>query len=633
MKTLELFGQNSDEQLGSRELTRVPEILKERSEACYRSAFFSEEGKANCFGPMTMIFAVRLAKDLLLEGCDYSGVDIKLETAGRVLPAIPAQNELVKLLDAPDTMIHVNGKVYKPNSEVYGFQHVYDDAAKCMDKLKQMGFTNDTMAIFATPDDITLEINGSAFGLEGNNELASRYYKLICYIAEVKDVGGTPQKSSIKTILLDTTMYSKKILIPGSIHPVLKRNKVGIGASHFSFGIAAFDEMCSKKHTARECIQEALNWVKFNEKQLTPVAGIRELLDSLNSVALPDQSKTASIASSVNSANVLATLAPVTAKNFIGVFQPLKIEIEATAPNFKGIAEGIHSFSGNLDKTLGRGWSHGGLHLILGERENGKASMLMQQSLLIENKMPVLYVSYEQTVKDFVINASCLTSGINKSELWSGLSGNGPNYQQVRLAFGSAVDKLQIKLSHNLFFSGVEAGRTSFDADEIIQLASMLPDAPNKLVIIESINEEDFDDIKAQLQKLKAIALAGNVTVIMSVHTKGEVSKRPNLVEDSDLELLTKYQRFSDTIIDLNTSKVNMRKFVALIKGQIDPALVSNLEQKALQLCGGKRLKSDTYSLARVIHNRNGRRDMILYLYQPDMGRFFDLATVGMGKA
>lgn len=634
MKTLELFCQDSEEKLGSFDITKVPELLKEHTDSCFRSAFFSEEGKANCYGPLTMTFAVRLAKDLLLEGCDYAGLEIKIESAGRTLPAIPAQNELLKLLEAPDTLINVNGKVFKPNTEVYGFQQVYDDAAKCMDKLKQLGFNNESMSIYATPEDITLEVNGSALGLEGNMELASRYYKLICYLGEIKEVGGKPQKTSVKTVLLDTAMTSKQILIPGSVHPTLKRNKVGIGASHFSYGIAAFSDDCSKKHTIQECIQEALNWVKFNEKKLNPVAGIRELLDTLTTVVLPDKNKTAAaVSSSVNSATVLAALAPVTAKSYVGVFQPLKAEIEAAAASFKGIATGITAFCPGLDKTLGHGWAHGGLHIILGGRENGKSTMLIQQAVLSENKMPVLYISFEQTLKSFVINAASLIGGINKSEMFAGLSGAAANSNQVKLALGAAVDKLQTKLSQNLFFSGVEAGRTKFDADEIIQLAAMLPDAPSKLIIIESVCEDDFNgDINAQLQKLKAVAMAGNVTVIMSIHTNAPVSKRPNVIEEADIDYLDKYQRFSDTIINLATEKTNMRRFVALIKGQIDPALVANLEQKAMQLCGGKKLKTDTYSLARVIHNRNGRRDMLLFLYQPDMGRFFDLASVGLSR-
>ena len=634
MKTLEIFSQDSEEKLGDFEITRVPELMRSHTESLYRSAFFSEEGKTNCYGPLTMTFAVILAKDLLLEGCDYSGLDIKIESAGRTLPAIPAQSELLKLLEAPDTFINVNGKVFKPNTEVYGFQQVYDDAAKCMDKLKQMGFGNDSMAIYATPVDITLEVNGSALGLEGNEELASRYYKLICHIGEIKEVGGKPQKTNVKTILLDTAVPTKKILLAGSVHPTLKRNKVGIGASHFSYGIAAFSDDCSKKHRIQECIQEALNWAKFNDRKLTPVAGIRELLDTLQTIALPDKSRTAAaVSSSVNSASMLATLAPVTAKSYIGVFQPLKAEIEAAAAGFKEIPAGVTAFSASLDKTLGRGWSHGGLHLILGNRESGKSTMLVQQAILSENKMPVLYISFEQTIRDFVMDAASLTGGINKSEMMSGLSGTTPNASQVKLAVGAAIDKLQTKLSPNLFFSGVEAGRTKFDADEIIQLAAMLPDAPSKLIIIESVSEDDFmGDANNQLQKLKAVALAGNITVIISIHTNTPMAKRPNVIEDADIDLLNKYQRFSDTIINLTTEKTNMRRFVALIKGQIDPELVANLEQKAMQLCGGRKLKTDTYTLARFIHNRSGRRDMLLMLYQPDMVRFFDLASVGLSR-
>ena len=118
------------------------------------------------------------------------------------------------------------------------------------------------------------------------------------------------------------------------------------------------------------------------------------------------------------------------------------------------------------------------------------------------------------------------------------------NAASVKLAFGAAIDRLQTKLSQNLFFSGVETGRTKFDADEIIQLASMLPEAVNKLVIIDSVGEEDFDNVNSQLQKLKAVALAGNMTVLMSIHTSCDSSKSPNLIYDDDLGFLAKYDRF-----------------------------------------------------------------------------------------
>ena len=633
MKTLKLFIQSAEEQTENCELARIPEILKEHDESCFRSSFFSEEGKNDCFGPLTLTFAVRTAKDLLLEGCEYQGIEIKLETAGKLLPAIPAHAELQKLLEASDTIVHVNGHIYKPNTEVFGFQQVYDDSVKCIDGLKKLGFNNESMAIYATPDDITVEVSPSAVGLEGNNELSSRYYKLLCHLADVKDVGGKPQKTDVKTILLNSVLPEGKTLLPGSPHPTMRRVKVGVGASHFAYGIAAFSDTCGKKRSKDECIQEALNWLKFIDKELPAVKGIRELLDTLPNVALPGKSNKGQMVQTAASPVAAASnvSAPTSTKTFIGVFQSLKAELEDAKNDFKDIPQGITAFSTGLDKILGHGWSIGGLHLIVGGREQGKASFLLQQAILSENKIPVLYISYEQNLRNFVMNSACLIGGINKSEMIAGLV--GPNANHVKAALAATVDKLQAKLSQNLYFSGNEAGRVKFEADDILQLADMLPEAPSKMIVIESVSEDDLGESAfEQLQKLKAAAAANNYSILMSIHSKNSLVKRPNVIEESDLAYLDRYQRFSDTIICLETEKTNLRKFVALVKGQVDAALVANLEQKALQLCGGKRLKTDSYCFSRIIHNRNGKRDMILFLYQPDMGRFFELATVPLSR-
>lgn len=633
MKTLKLFIQSAEEQTENCELARIPEIIKEHDESCFRSSFFSEEGKNDCFGPLTLTFAVRTAKDLLLEGCEYQGIEIKLETAGKLLPAIPAHAELQKLLEASDTIVHVNGHIYKPNTEVFGFQQVYDDSVKCIDGLKKLGFNNESMAIYATPDDITVEVSPSAVGLEGNNELSSRYYKLLCHLADVKDVGGKPQKTDVKTILLNSVLPEGKTLLPGSPHPTMRRVKVGVGASHFAYGIAAFSDTCGKKRSKDECIQEALNWLKFIDKELPAVKGIRELLDTLPNVALPGKSNKGQMVQTAASPVAAASnvSAPTSTKTFIGVFQSLKAELEDAKNDFKDIPQGITAFSTGLDKILGHGWSIGGLHLIVGGREQGKASFLLQQAILSENKIPVLYISYEQNLRNFVMNSACLIGGINKSEMIAGLV--GPNANHVKAALAATVDKLQAKLSQNLYFSGNEAGRVKFEADDILQLADMLPEAPSKMIVIESVSEDDLGESAfEQLQKLKAAAAANNYSILMSIHSKNSLVKRPNVIEESDLAYLDRYQRFSDTIICLETEKTNLRKFVALVKGQVDAALVANLEQKALQLCGGKRLKTDSYCFSRIIHNRNGKRDMILFLYQPDMGRFFELATVPLSR-
>lgn len=632
VKTLELITLNPEEQTEVCELTRIPEILKGHSNSCFRGPFFSDGEKINCFGPMTVSFEIRTAKDLLLEGCEYQGLEIKLETGGHVLPALPAYSELEKLLDSLDTIVHINGHIYKPNSEVFGFQQVYDDAVKFIDNLKKLGFTNETMAIYATPNDITVEINGSAFGIEGNSELSSRYYKLLCYLAEIKEGNGKPQKTTIKTVLLNTVLPKSKILLPGSIHPIMKRVKVAVGASHFAYGIAAFSDTCGKKRTPDECIKEALNWLKFLEREQTPVSGIRELLDNLPRISQPNKASKITVAKSSTAQSTKDTPSSNTSKNFIGVFQSLKSELEAAKNDFINFTNGVPAFNVGLDKTLGKGWAIGGIHIILGNREKGKASLLLQQAIISENKMPVLYISFDQNIKNFVFNAASLIGGLNKSEILSALSGT--NADKTKMILGTAIDKLQNKLSQNLFFSGVEAGRTKFDADEILELTTMLPEAPRKLVIIESVSEDDFKDSpNTQLQKLKSAALANNLTVLISIHVNEEISKHPNFIEDSDIDYLAKYQRFSDTIIDLVTDRSNLRKFVALVKGQVDTALVNSLEQKALQFSGGKRLKNDTYSFLRLIHNRNGKRDLMLFLYQPDMGKFFELATVPLARS
>ena len=67
MKTLKLTTYTPEETVKDCELERIPEVLKEQINSCFRSPFFSEDNKINCFGPFTMTFAVRTAKNILLE--------------------------------------------------------------------------------------------------------------------------------------------------------------------------------------------------------------------------------------------------------------------------------------------------------------------------------------------------------------------------------------------------------------------------------------------------------------------------------------------------------------------------------------------------------------------------------------
>ncbi len=95
------------------EVTRVPELVKAHPEGCSRSALFTCDDQKSPAGPLTLVFAIRRARDLLLENCEYNGVDLQLEVSGRTLPQLPAARELEKLLNSPDTLVHVNGNVFK----------------------------------------------------------------------------------------------------------------------------------------------------------------------------------------------------------------------------------------------------------------------------------------------------------------------------------------------------------------------------------------------------------------------------------------------------------------------------------------------------------------------------------------
>ncbi len=621
-KFVSLFHPDLDGGRTVSEVTRVPELVKAHPEGCCRSALFTGEDQKSLFGPLTLVFASRRARDLLLEGCDYQGLEMQIETAGRKLPQLPVASELERLLNAPDTLIHVNGNVFKPATEVFGFQQVYDDSVRCIESLKRLGFTQETMAIYATPEEISVEIHGGATGLEGCEDLVSAYYRIICHVAGIKDAGGKPTKTDVKTILLQTCQKDWPILLPGCNHPTLHRPRVGVGASHFAYGIAAFSDFCCKKRTLQECLQETFTWVKFIQAELPAVAGFKEKADKMPLLPFPGARQPG------KHAPAGGTVA------HSGRFQPLKTEFDESSARLRNLPPVCHSIAAGLDKSLGGGWSASGIHVIAGPRESGKSAFMMQQALLSEAKMPVLYISCEHSLREFVMRAATSAAGLNLGDLLGHMPISGAMGENARNSYAAAVEKLQNQITPNLFFSGVEANRHGIDPREIQQLAAMMPGDGEKLVLIESVCESDFaDEFASRMRQLKDIATAGRLTIIMSVHYQISCDKRPHFIEEKDLELLEKFQRYSDSILVMLSEKVNLRRFVAMIKGQIDAQLVGSLEQKALQLAGNKRFKTDTYSLMRLIHTRTGRRDLLLFLYQPDSGRFFELAALALSRA
>lgn len=603
------------------DITRVPEIVKAHPQGCFRSVFFTGDDQKTEFGPLTLVFAIRRARDLLLEGCEYHGMDIQVEAAGRKLPQLPAAGELVKLLNATDTVIHINGNVFKPSTEVFGFQQVYDDSVHCIEALKRLGFSQETMAIYATPEEISVEIHGGSTGCEGENDQSDLYYRLLCFVAGIKAAGNRPAKHEVKTILLNTCNRDAMVLLPGSTHPTLHRPRVGVGASHFAYGIAAFSDFCGKKRTLQECLQETFTWVKFIQAEMPAIAGLKAKIEKMT--LQPRPGATGSQSQSSASRHTPA----------VGGFQPLKSKFEEGQAFFKNLPAVCGSFSSGLDKTLGGGWLKGGIHIVAGPRESGKAAMLLQQALLAEKKMPVLFISYEQSLREFMVRATTSNSGLNLSEILGHLPLSGTVGEAARNNCTTALEKLQSEISPNLYFSGIETTRDGFDPGEIQQLAEMIPGDDDKLVIIDSVCETDFgNEFRQKMRQLREIAANRRLTFIISVHYQIAGDKRPHFIEDTDIELLDKYQRYSDSVMVMETEKTNLRRFVAMIKGQIDAQLVSSLEQKALQIAGNKRYKADTFSLARLIHTRNGRRDLVLFLYQPEIGKFFELASLAMNR-
>ena len=604
------------------DITRIPEIVKAHPEGCFRSTYFHDStGKELC-GPLALIFSLKKARDLLLEDCDYQGLELQIETAGRKLPQLPVASELKRLLDSPDTLIHINGNVFKPGTEVYGFQQVYDDSVRCIEALKKLGFTQETMAIYATPEEICVEVHGGAIGLEGNEGLPGLYHRLLCHVAAIKNNGGKLQKTGIKTILLQSNQPDSQILIPGCNHPALHRPKVGVGPSHFAYGIAAFSDFCGKKRTLNECLQETFAWVKFMQAELPAVPGLKEKIEKLPEMPFPG-GRTPGKLSATSATHAHS-----------GRFQPLKTEFAENSSGFKALPAVCATISAGLDKSLGGGWANGGLHIIVGPRETGKCAFLMQHALQHEAKIPVLYLSFEHNLREFVTRAATSTAGINLGDLLGQMGVGGSNGENARNIFGNALDHLQGRISQNLFFSGVEANRAGIDPREIQQLANMMPGDGEKLVLVDSVCESDFgEDFDSQMRQLREIATASRLTIIMSVHYQMICDKRPHFIEERDLELLQKFQRYSDSVLVMLSEKVNLRRFVAMVKGQIDAQLVGSLEQKALQMAGNKRFKTDTFTLMRLIHTRHGRRDLLLFLYQPDTGRFFELASLPMARA
>ncbi len=614
-------------------LNTVPETLKNVMQGCFRSSYFFEAevgenfaseafaGKIPLIGSFNLTFCIRKAKDILLEGCEYPDLNIQLQVGGRVLPELPSRKDIEKALNQEDTIILVNDSPFKPETEVFGFQKVYDDSVKCIEILKKMGIPQETMALYATPEEISVEVHPGVMGLAGDPFAWKKYHNLLCYVAGVKNVSGKLHKGDIKTIVVQSSLPDYQVLLPGSTHPLLHRPKVGVGASHFAYGTAAFSDFCGKKRSVEECLQETFNWMKFVQTQIPPIAGMKEKIEALSEMPIPGVSSGKSSAGSARGAIDS------------GGFQPLGEVLVANQESFLKGPECLTFGYNSLEKAIGGGWQKSGVHLIVGNRENGKATFLSSLALKAVEIGSVLYLSLEHSQHEFLTRMVVNMNRVNRMDLLGQIAMKDETGVAARKTLARMVGNLAAKLGSAFFYRGSDSGIDSMDVDEISQFIGMLPESDSKTLFIDSIPSSIFcGEGQERLTQLKQLAVSQDITIFLSVHESYEESKKPHYIEQSDCVLLEKYQGFVDNLIVLGTEKVNLRKFVAMMKGQIDPQLVGKLEQMALQAAGGKRLKSDSYSLFKVIHTRSGRREVVLYLYQQDFSRFFELGAIQIGR-
>jgi hypothetical protein len=258
----------------------------------------------------------------------------------------------------------------------------------------------------------------------------------------------------------------------------------------------------------------------------------------------------------------------------------------------------------------------------------------MQQAIISRQNTTVLYVSFEHGLREFALRSALSGGNINLNDLLGMIALPDANGVEARKVMAAGIEKFTNSLPENFFFSGAENCRAELDVDEVLELARMLPEGSDRLVILESLTLEMLGDNACdKLQALRQIAAAEKITFLVSMHYQTECGKRPHFIEGDDQMLLERFQKFTDSLLVCLTERLNLRRFVAMVKGQIDAQLVGKLEQKALQLSGGKRIKSDTYSLIRVIHNRYGRRELFLYLFQPDFVRMLEVASLPLTRA
>ncbi|MBF0500051.1 MAG: hypothetical protein HQM09_07960 [Candidatus Riflebacteria bacterium] len=618
-------------------LKALPDLLKAHPEGLSRAPFFCPAGDSEGIreaatmgslplgGPFTVIHAIRRAGDILLEECGYDGMTIGLEVEGSKLPELPPRAELESLLTADNTMVTIDGRSYRANTEVYGFQQVYDDSVRFIDSLKSLGVPADAMSLFATPEDISIEIHPDVLGITETPALPGLYRALLGKLAGLKISERRLLKTIDKTVLLEVTRFDSELLIPGATHPGLHRAKVGVGPSHFAYGPAAFSDYCGKKRSIDECIKEVRAWIKFIETPREALPKLKDVIGKLETAV--------GVAAAVGG-NVTEEAAAVAGASIgfgAGGYQPFGLELLSRPQVFPGGGSPLATPFAELNRTLGGGFQARGLHLIVGGREEGKAALLMNMALHFAARRGVLYLSREMTQSEF---SGRLLAHLRKMPAadWTAKAATGSDGESVRKKLGEMLGEIARALPQSFFFRGSDSAVRPLDVNEIVELIKMTPPGDGNVLVLEglSIDEagEDF------LRRLHLKGISQNFTAFVGIHASATMAAtaRPQFIEAADHELSARFFTVADTVLHLQSERVNLKKFLAMLQGKVDPTLAEKLEARFNAAAGNERRKSDTFAILRLLHARWGNRQAILYLYQRELARFLEGPALSLGR-
>ncbi|HNW35908.1 MAG TPA: DnaB-like helicase C-terminal domain-containing protein, partial [Candidatus Ozemobacteraceae bacterium] len=523
LRCLVTFGSETGKGPEVFELKTLPDLLKVHPEGLSRSPFWFEEDELDVIGhgikagtlplggPLLATHAVRRASDLLLNECACEGMTIQLEAAGKRLPELPARAELEALLRDERTLIIVDGKPYKPSSEVLGFQSVYDDTVRFIDRLKKLGVQQDAMAITATPEEISIEIHPGIFGVALDADLPRWYRQFLMDCGGIRIGDGCPVRTSDRTLILSTCSFDVPVLLPGAVHPALHRPKVGVGPSHFAYGPAAFSDFCGKKRSLDECVREVKTWLKFIETNVAIVPAAKEALAAAklsaeSGYSIPPSASTGTGGFAIGFEAGLgmessdghlraAAIPPAAAGNRPAEFRPFKIEAAERAGAAVFFDVMLATPWTELNRQLGGGWQPNRVHLIAGGREEGKGAFLLQQALHLPEKYGVLYVSSEHTAAELMVRVAAWLGRIPAAELAARALTQGPEGDAARPKLKNLYDAVANAVRDSLYLRGADSAIPAYDADALVELLKMVPARVGRVLILESLSSEDGDRV------------------------------------------------------------------------------------------------------------------------------------------